>query len=82
MANPSGLLQAALLMLRHLHQPAVAERIENAWLRTLEAGWDEAVSLIGEVGARVWRLYLAGGALAFAGLLIAITAPKPVTKSA
>ncbi|MGH3951529.1 MAG: class I SAM-dependent methyltransferase [Pseudonocardiaceae bacterium] len=37
----------------------------RAWLRTLEAHWDEAVALIGAEGARVWRLYLAGGALAF-----------------
>ncbi|MGY0021719.1 class I SAM-dependent methyltransferase [Streptomyces sp. cg35] len=36
-----------------------------AWLKTLEDGWDEAVRLIGEEGARVWRLYLVGGGLAF-----------------
>ncbi|WP_345233656.1 NADP-dependent isocitrate dehydrogenase [Hymenobacter saemangeumensis] len=38
MANPSGLLQAALLMLRHVGQHQHALRIENAWLRTLEDG--------------------------------------------
>lgn len=37
----------------------------NAWARTLDARWAEAVELIGEIGARIWRLYLAGGALAF-----------------
>ncbi|WP_020660634.1 SAM-dependent methyltransferase [Amycolatopsis benzoatilytica] len=37
----------------------------RAWADTLEQRWDEAVALIGEAGARVWRLYLAGGALAF-----------------
>ncbi|WP_046242808.1 NADP-dependent isocitrate dehydrogenase [Hymenobacter terrenus] len=37
-ANPSGLLQAALLMLRHLGQSEVAQVVENAWLRTLEDG--------------------------------------------
>ncbi|MFE3176205.1 class I SAM-dependent methyltransferase [Amycolatopsis sp. NPDC059090] len=37
----------------------------RAWADTLEQHWDEAVALIGEAGARVWRLYLAGGALAF-----------------
>ena len=37
-ANPSGLLQAAVLMLRHIGQPAVADRLHNAWLRTLEDG--------------------------------------------
>ncbi|WP_344865857.1 cyclopropane-fatty-acyl-phospholipid synthase family protein [Amycolatopsis ultiminotia] len=37
----------------------------RAWADTLERHWDEAVALIGETGARVWRLYLVGGALAF-----------------
>ena len=37
-ANPSGLLQAAGMMLRHLGQHEVASRIQNAWLCTLEDG--------------------------------------------
>jgi len=37
-ANPSGLLEAAVLMLVHLGQGDVANRIRNAWLRTLEDG--------------------------------------------
>ncbi len=37
-ANPSGLLHAAILMLRHLGYAAIAERIHEAWLATLEAG--------------------------------------------
>jgi cyclopropane-fatty-acyl-phospholipid synthase len=37
----------------------------RAWLATLEERFDEAVGLLGERGARMWRLYLAGGALAF-----------------
>ncbi|RSK49050.1 NADP-dependent isocitrate dehydrogenase [Hymenobacter rigui] len=37
-ANPSGLLQAAVLMLGHLGQHAVAARVHNAWLCTLEDG--------------------------------------------
>ncbi len=37
-ANPSGLLQAAVLMLNHLEQFACAEKIQNAWLVTLEEG--------------------------------------------
>lgn len=37
-ANPSGLLLAAVMMLIHIGQPQVAERIHNAWLRTLEDG--------------------------------------------
>lgn len=38
MANPSGLLHGALLMLVHIGQADVAERVHNAWLRTLEDG--------------------------------------------
>jgi isocitrate dehydrogenase len=38
LANPSGLLQGAVLMLHHIGQSDVAERIQNAWLRTLEKG--------------------------------------------
>lgn len=37
-ANPSGLLLASLMMLVHVGQATVAERIHNAWLRTLEDG--------------------------------------------
>jgi cyclopropane-fatty-acyl-phospholipid synthase len=37
----------------------------RAWIDTLEARWDEFVELVGEEVARVWRLYLVGGALAF-----------------
>src|SRR5450631_3670421 len=38
LANPSGLMHGALLMLVHIGQPDVGERIHNAWLRTLEDG--------------------------------------------
>jgi cyclopropane-fatty-acyl-phospholipid synthase len=41
-------------------------RTGEAWRATLEANWDEVVAMVGEESARVWRLYLAGGALAFA----------------
>ncbi|MBS1904235.1 MAG: NADP-dependent isocitrate dehydrogenase [Bacteroidetes bacterium] len=37
-ANPSGLLQGAVQMLGHIGQTDVAERIHNAWLRTIEDG--------------------------------------------
>ncbi|WP_376794533.1 NADP-dependent isocitrate dehydrogenase [Thermogemmatispora sp.] len=37
-ANPSGLLLGAVLMLVHIGQPEVATRVHNAWLRTLEDG--------------------------------------------
>jgi cyclopropane-fatty-acyl-phospholipid synthase len=35
------------------------------WVGTLEAHWQEFVALVGEETARVWRLYLVGGGLAF-----------------
>lgn len=38
MANPSGLLQGAVLMLNHLGQTDVAEKVQNAWLKTIEEG--------------------------------------------
>jgi isocitrate dehydrogenase len=37
-ANPSGLLQGAIMMLNHLGQSDVAEKVQNAWLSTLEEG--------------------------------------------
>lgn len=38
LANPSGLLLGAVMMLVHINQPKVAERVHNAWLRTIEEG--------------------------------------------
>jgi cyclopropane-fatty-acyl-phospholipid synthase len=38
----------------------------RAWADTLEERWDQIVGLIGVAGARIWRLYLAGGGLTFA----------------
>src|SRR5262249_37892580 len=38
LANPSGLLLGAIMMLVHLGQEDVAERVHNAWLSTLEDG--------------------------------------------
>lgn len=38
LANPSGLLLAAVLMLVHVGLPESAALIQNAWLRTLEEG--------------------------------------------
>lgn len=37
-ANPSGLLQGAIMMLNHIGQADIAERIQNAWLKTIEDG--------------------------------------------
>jgi isocitrate dehydrogenase len=38
LANPSGLLLGAIMMLVHIGQPGVAERVHNGWLRTIEDG--------------------------------------------
>ncbi|MBZ5728582.1 MAG: NADP-dependent isocitrate dehydrogenase [Acidobacteriia bacterium] len=38
LANPSGLLLGAVLMLVHINQPEAAEQVHNAWLRTIEDG--------------------------------------------
>jgi isocitrate dehydrogenase len=38
LANPSGLLLGAVLMLVHINQPEAAERVHNGWLRTIEDG--------------------------------------------
>src|SRR5258707_9025620 len=49
-ANPSGLLLGAVMMLVHINQPDVATAVHNAWLRTLEDGihtydiYDEHIS--------------------------------------
>ncbi len=37
-ANPSGLLQGAIQMLTHIGQADVAEKVQNAWLKTIEDG--------------------------------------------
>jgi isocitrate dehydrogenase len=50
LANPSGLLLGAVMMLVHIDQVDVAARVHNAWLRTVEDGihtydvYDERVS--------------------------------------
>ena len=57
LANPSGLLLAAVQMLVHIGQGQVAERVHNAWLRTIEDGihtydiYDPQVS-VEKVGTR------------------------------
>ena len=49
-ANPSGLLLAGVMMLTHIGQADVAEKVHNAWLKTIEDGvhtadiFDEASS--------------------------------------
>jgi len=38
LANPSGLLLGAVMMLIHIDQADIAELVHNAWLRTIEDG--------------------------------------------
>ncbi|MFJ9567658.1 class I SAM-dependent methyltransferase [Streptomyces fuscichromogenes] len=60
------LLEEAGLEVRHTE--SLREhyaRTVAAWHRTLEERWQSFAGLVGEETARVWRLYLAGGALAF-----------------
>lgn len=38
LANPSGLIQGAVLMLNHIGENQIAELIQNTWLKTIEDG--------------------------------------------
>jgi cyclopropane-fatty-acyl-phospholipid synthase len=58
----SGLEVRDVHVMREHYVPTI-----RAWLASLEERWDEAVSLVGPRGARMWRLYLVGAALAFEG---------------
>jgi len=40
-------------------------RTVDAWLETFESHYSEAVAMVGDEMARVWRLYLVGGGLSF-----------------
>jgi cyclopropane-fatty-acyl-phospholipid synthase len=44
----------------------------RAWVANLEAGWDDAVAATSAARARIWRLYMAGSALAFEGNRIGV----------
>jgi cyclopropane-fatty-acyl-phospholipid synthase len=61
-----ALLENAGLEVRDVH--AMREHYVwtvRAWLETLEKNWEAVVGLVGEEVARVWRLYMVGGALVF-----------------
>jgi cyclopropane-fatty-acyl-phospholipid synthase len=61
-----GLLESGGFEVRHVQ--ALREhyvRTGTEWLANLERRWDDVVALVGEEVARVWRLYLVGGGLAF-----------------
>ena len=44
----------------------------RSWVSNLEANWDDAVRVAGLARARIWRLYMAGSAIAFADGKIAV----------
>lgn len=57
----------------------------RAWVTNLEQGWDQAVRLTSAGRGRVWRLYMAGSALAFEGNRIGVNqvlAVKPGARGA
>jgi cyclopropane-fatty-acyl-phospholipid synthase len=61
-----NLIERAGLEVRDVH--ALREHYVwtvDAWYATFEQNWDRVVEMVGEEVARVWRLYLVGGALAF-----------------
>ena len=70
-ANPSGLIVAAVQMLVHLGESEVAERVMNAWLTTIEDGIHTAD--IFAVGASRRRV----GTTAFADAVIERLGRKP-----
>ena len=65
-ANPSGLLLAAVMMLVHIRQSDVATHVHNAWLRTLEDGVFTA-DIQGAGQARIGRPF---GSMDFADAVI------------
>ncbi|NEV93127.1 NADP-dependent isocitrate dehydrogenase [Psychroflexus sp. YR1-1] len=70
-ANPSGLINAAISMLVHIGQADVGDKIKNAWLKTLEEGYHTAD--IFREAVSVEKL----GTKAFADRVIANLGKKP-----
>lgn len=61
-----AMIEEAGLEVRDVH--AMREhyvRTVEAWTERFETRWDDVVALVGEEVARVWRLYLVGGGMAF-----------------
>jgi isocitrate dehydrogenase len=72
-ANPSGLLLAGVMMLVHIGQPAAAERVHNAWLKTIEDGIHTGdVFTLGVSKEHV-------GTMAFADAVVARLGARPTT---
>ncbi|OZF07190.1 SAM-dependent methyltransferase [Rhodococcoides fascians] len=61
-----AMIEEAGLEVRDVH--AMREhyvRTVDVWTERFEARWNDVVELVGEEVARVWRLYLVGGGMAF-----------------
>jgi len=80
---PDGELQPLAVMVEELEEAGFEVRdVESlreyyaqtlrAWVANLEGDWDRAVQLTSPGRARVWRLYMAGSALAFEGNRIGV----------
>jgi isocitrate dehydrogenase len=96
-SNPSGFLQAGVMMLVHLGLADHAQKIHNAWLRTLEDGYHtrdiyrEGVSkqYVGTLGfadaivARLGQLPQQLEPVTFkgSGMAVKLGAPSPVTQT-
>ncbi len=76
MANPSGLIRAAVMMLNHIGQQDVAEKINNAWLCAIEKGLHTPD--IFKEGVSTQKL----GTRAFAEAVVAHLGQKPEKLSA
>ena len=53
-ANPSGLLNAAVMMLVHINEVGVAQTIMNAWLKTIEDGMHTTDIYNKDSARKVW----------------------------
>ena len=73
-ANPSGLLLAAVMMLVHIRQAGAATRIHNAWLRTIEDG-----VMTAELHSDSATAVAPVGTQAFASAVIARLGQRPQT---
>lgn len=72
-ANPSGLIHGAIMMLNHIGQAPAAEKIHNAWLKTIEDGvHTQDIFKQGKSSQLV-------GTKAFAQAVIANLGKKPLT---
>lgn len=88
-ANPSGLLQGAVMMLNHIGQSEVAAKVQNAWLKTLEDGihtsdiYTEGISKV-NVGTKEFALEiinnLGNGPKVLKSVLYAKSAPLNLPK--